>query len=172
MVEVARAADFALATLYQLFPSKDAILRGLLEEQVDRLLDRVRTAAEQPGDAAARLGAVVRAQLAFFAENPDVLRLYLSGWSGYDFTVRQDFGARIDTRYRQYLALLAAVLAHAMDDGRLRREAPERLALALAGMLNALIRAWMEDDDLDLAAEGEAMLRIFLDGVRTRRGHA
>ena len=47
MVEIARASELAVGTLYQLFPSKEAILRSLLEERMDELIARVRAAVDE-----------------------------------------------------------------------------------------------------------------------------
>ena len=168
MVEIAAAAELALGTLYQLFPSKEAILCQLLEDYMDGLFARVRDAVSSAGDARRQLEQIVRTQLAFSQENADVLRLYLSGWIGYEFTVRRQFGERIDTKYEQYLALVTAVFRRGSRDGTLVAAPPRRLAIALAGMIHALIRRWLREKRLDLTAEGEALLPLILDGARRR----
>src|SRR5262245_6285314 len=103
IVEIAAAAELALGTLYQLFPSKAAILCSLLENHIDLLIARAREAARTAAGGRQQLERIVRTQLAFSEENADVLRLYLSGWTGYEFEVRQHFGERIDSKYEQYL---------------------------------------------------------------------
>lgn len=170
MVEIAAAAELALGTLYQLFPSKEAILCHLLEEYIDGLTARVRGAIEEAADPRAQLARVVAAQLAFSQENADVLRLYLSGWIGYEFTVRRQFGERIDNKYEEYLRLLAGVFSRGGRSGVFASEPPRRLAVALGGMIHALIRRWLRERGLDLDAEGRALLRLVVDGVgRPRR---
>jgi AcrR family transcriptional regulator len=173
MVEIAAAAELALGTLYQIFPSKEAILCSLLEEYIDGLIARVREALASTEDARGQLAHIVRAQLAFSRENADVLRPYLSGWIGYEFTVRRQFGERIDTKYEQYLRLLAGVFGRGSRSGAFVRQPPRRLAITLAGMIHALIRRWLREKRCDLAAEGEALLSLVLDGVvRPRRDGA
>src|SRR5581483_8889273 len=156
MVEIARASELAVGTLYQLFPSKEAILRALLEAQMDRLITRVQEAAGDEPDVRAQLRRIVLTHLAFARENADILRLYLSGWIGYDVTVRQRYGERIDARYERYLTFLARVLQRGIETGALgahpppprrRRLTPRRLvaglllaALALTGTIYAV--AW------------------------------
>jgi len=172
MVEIAAAAELALGTLYQLFPSKEAILCRLLEEYIDGLTERVRGSIEAVADPREQLGNIVRAQLAFSEENADVLRLYLSGWIGYEFTVRQQFGDRIDSAYEQYLRLLASVFRRGARLGAFVPEPPRRLAVALAGVIHAVIRRWLRER-CDLVVEGEAVLRLVVDGVtRARRERA
>lgn len=169
MVEIAAASELALGTLYQLFPSKEAILCSLLEEYVDVLITRVRDAIAGTTAGRTQLEHVVRTQLAFSQENADVLRFYLSGWTGYEFEVRQRFGERIDSKYEQYLGLLTAVFRRGGRSGEFVSGPPRRLAVALAGMIHALIRRWLREKTLNLEAEGEAILGLLLDGI-TRPG--
>ncbi len=172
MVEIAVVSELALGTLYQLFPSKEAILCSLLEAYMEGLITRVRQAIAETDDPRRQLQRIVRTQLAFSQENADVLRLYLSGWIGYEFTVRRQFGERIDTKYEEYLGLVAAVFRRGSREGTLVAEPPRRLAVALAGMIHALIRRWLRERTLNLALEGDALLRLVLGGVtrRARQG--
>jgi AcrR family transcriptional regulator len=165
MAEIARAAELAVGTLYQLFPSKEAILRSLLEERMDALVARVRQALAEEAEVPGQLACIVRSHLAFARENADVLRLYLSGWIGYDVTVRQRFGERIDAKYQQYLDVLADVVERGIERGALAPRSARRLAIILAGMVHAVIRRWLRERDLDLAAEGEALVDLFLHGA-------
>src|SRR5262245_49298429 len=89
MVEIARAAELAVGTLYQLFPSKEAILRGLLEERLDELIARVRASLAMEEDVRGQIRRIVETHLEFARENADILRLYLSGWIGYDTRTRR-----------------------------------------------------------------------------------
>jgi AcrR family transcriptional regulator len=168
MVEIAAAAELALGTLYQLFPSKEAILCRLLEEYMDGLIARVRDAIGATSDARLQLESVVRTQLAFSQDNADVLRLYLSGWIGYEFTVRQQFGERIDTKYEEYLSLVAGVFRRGSRSGVFVLAPPRRLAIALAGVIHALIRRWLRERTLNVMLEGNALLPLILHGVTPR----
>jgi AcrR family transcriptional regulator len=165
MVEIAAASELALGTLYQLFLSKEAILCSLLEAYIDGLIARVASAIADTTEPPLQLARIVRAQLAFSRENADVLRLYLSGWIGYEFTVRRQFGDRIDTKYEQYLGLLAGVFARGARSGAFVTDPPRRLAVALAGMIHALIRRWLREKECDLVVEGEALLRFVVAGA-------
>jgi len=168
MVEIAHASELAVGTLYQLFPSKEAILRSLLEERVDELVERVRAAVDGHADVRDQLRQIVETQLAFARDNADILRLYLSGWIGYDTRIRQRFGDRIDARYERYFAVLTAVFKSGVDSGALAPRAPRRLAVMLAGLIHAVIRRGLRERRLDLTAEGEALLDVLLHGVLPR----
>jgi AcrR family transcriptional regulator len=167
MVEIARASELAVGTLYQLFPSKEAILRGLLEERMDDLIARVRATVDGERDVLEQLKRIVETHLTFARENADILRLYLSGWIGYDTRTRQRFGDRIDARYERYVAVLTAVFKRGVDTGALTPRPPRRLAVTLAGLIHTVIRRGLRERRLDLMAEGDALLDILLHGVVT-----
>ena len=165
MVEVAASSEVALGTLYQIFPSKEAMLCSLLEDYIDRLIERVRLAADESGDAREQLRQVVRTLLTFSQDNVDVLRFYLSGWTGYEFTVRQRFGDRIDEKYEEYLRFLESIFRRGARDGVFTAGPPRRLAVALAGMIHAVVRRWLREKSLDLLAEGDALVEMLLHGI-------
>ncbi len=170
MADIAEASEFAVGTLYQLFPSKEALLRSLLEQQIEALLARLREAAAAPApDGRRQLERIVRAHLGFFQDNRDLLRLTLTAWTGADFTVRRDLGARIDRKHRQHLALLVPVFERGMREGLFARRPPRRMAVALTGLINSLIRRWVREPDLDLLAEGEGVLDLLFHGILARR---
>jgi len=167
MADIAAASGFAIGTLYELFPSKDTILLGLLEDRVDQLLGRLRDVAAREGaDPARQIADIVRTHLGFFREDPALLRLTLTAWTGSDFTVRRDLGERIDRKHREYLALVLPVFERGVRGRVFARRPPMRMAVALTGLINALIRRWVREPGLDLAAEGEGLLEIFFDGIR------
>ena len=166
MLQIAAASELALGTLYQLFPSKEAILYSMLESFIDGVIDRIREEMAEPGDAASRLQRMVRAQLEFSKDNADVLHFYLSGWTGYDFAVRQRFGERIDAKYEQYLDALSSVFRRGMREGAFAVAPPRRLAVALAGMIHALIRRWLRERHLNLLTEGNALVQVLLRGAK------
>ena len=168
MVEIARASELAVGTLYQLFPSKEAILRGLLEDRMDDLVARVRAAVDGERDVRDQLRHVVETHLAFARDNADILRLYLSGWIGYDTRIRQRFGDRIDARYERYFDVLTAVFKRGVESGALAPRPPRRLAVTLAGLIHAVIRRGLRERRLDLAAEGDALVDLLLHGVLSR----
>src|SRR5262245_13700466 len=168
MVEIARASELAVGTLYQLFPSKEAILRSLLEDRMDDLVTRVRAAVDHEQAVRDQLRLVVETHLAFARENADILRLYLSGWIGYDTRTRQRFGNRIDARYERCVAVLTAVFKRGVESGALAPRPPRRLAVTLAGLIHAVIRRGLRERRLDLAAEGDALLDVLLHGVLPR----
>jgi AcrR family transcriptional regulator len=168
MAEIAAASELALGTLYQLFPSKDEMLCRLLEDHVDHLIARVRESAETAGDAREQVARIVRAQLALFQDKADLLGLYLAGLIGYDVSLRQSFGRRLDAKYGEYLDMLSAVVRRGIREGVFAARPPRRVAMALAGMINALVRGWLQDRRGSLAAAADDVLALFFFGASPR----
>ncbi len=169
MVEIAAGAEVALGTLYQLFASKEEILCRLLEAQVDALLERLREAVAGERDPRAQVERLVRTQLALLRDNADVLRLYLSGLIGYDVTLRQKFGRRLDRKYHEYLDVLTGVFRHGVRTRAFVARPPRHLAMLLAGMINAVVRGWMHEPHGDLDAVADDLVAVFFTGATVRR---
>ena len=100
-----------------------------------------------------------------------------SAWSGSDFTVRRR-PRRADRQEAPRVPGPARARVRAWHPRRcFARRPPIRLAIALTGFLNSLIRRWVREPRLDLLREGEALLDIFFHGTAgsgraSRRGGA
>ncbi|EWC61135.1 transcriptional regulator, TetR family [Actinokineospora spheciospongiae] len=76
---VARVVGIAPASIYQHFADREALVRGLIAHEFDRLRDLMRAADEavDAGDAVGRLRARLHAYCAFAVDNPGHYRLML-----------------------------------------------------------------------------------------------
>lgn len=170
MAEIAAASELSLGTLYQLFPSKDDMLCRLLEAHVDRVIVRIRESAATTPDPREQVARLVRTQLALFQDNADLLALYLSGLIGYDVSLRQKFGRRLDAKYAEYLDAMAAVLRRGIRERVFAVRPPHQLATALAGMINALVRGWLREKRGTLVDAADGLLTLFFFGATRRDG--
>jgi AcrR family transcriptional regulator len=73
--EVARAAGVSATAVYRHFPDKDALMRALAREGLDRLATAQRAAAESAGGGSAAFAATGRAYVRFALANPALFRL-------------------------------------------------------------------------------------------------
>lgn len=139
MAEIAESAAFAIGTIYKLFPSKEAIYIALIEskmEEFDRLLESDLVVQE---GVIAKLEAIIRLKLAFADRNRDFFKVYVSEWSGFEWTIKSAFGERVWKRYLDQLALVADLIRTGIEEKQLRPIEPEAAAAALHGMLNSTI---------------------------------
>jgi AcrR family transcriptional regulator len=74
---IAVAAGISPGSLYQYFPNKDAILKAMVAEYTEQLLERVSTNLREiiHGDPANLVSAVLEAQIDAMLERPEILRV-------------------------------------------------------------------------------------------------
>ncbi len=167
MVEIAEAAEFAIGTVYHFFKSKEDIYISLIEEKMEdfaRLIDArlAETASSQD-----KLGAVIRTKLEYFEQNRNFFRIYVSEWSGFEWTVKSAFGERCWKRYQAQLDLVADIIETGSRQGEFRALDPAEAAFALHGMLNSTIYLWIlqPKPSGSLVAKSPSLLTLFLHGV-------
>jgi AcrR family transcriptional regulator len=86
---IAAKAGISPGSLYQYFPNKDAILKAMLAEYTDQLLERVTAnlRGASHGDPAGLISAAIRAQVDAMLEQPEIVRMIsgqLPGHTGAD----------------------------------------------------------------------------------------
>ncbi len=143
MAELARAAELPLATIYALIPGKEQIYFTLIEERAAELFSASEAAAAEAAPGLARLLAVVRCGVAYFEAHRAFFQLYISSRSGFEWTVKDDLGERVNRIYNRHLDLLESIVAEAIDRGEVKPLPPQEVAHAVAGLVNAFIFQWI-----------------------------
>jgi len=170
MQEIAEEAGVAKGTIYLYFRDRDELVEKTFEsamcqlrEQIDEVLDR-----EAPFDE--KIRAVMAAQLAFFANNREFFRLYLSLRMPDGTAVRQRRQKRTcHPQYRDRVQKFANVLQRAMERGEIREVDPYRMALfIIEGSTAIIIERLTEDASPSPDGEVEFITGLILDGVRKR----
>jgi len=167
MAEIAKASQFAIGTVYRFFPSKEEIYISLVEVKVEELLRLLAKQIAQAKTTRDKIQAVIHVKLAFADRHRDFFRIYVSEWSGFEWTVKSAFGDRIWTRYEAQITLVADVIRKGIKKGEFRKVNPADASLALHGMLNATTYLWIlqVSPTESLVAKGEFLGRLFLNGL-------
>ncbi|RMH35799.1 MAG: TetR/AcrR family transcriptional regulator [Nitrospirae bacterium] len=167
MSEIARTAQFALGTVYRCFASKEEIYISLIERKIDDLFAQLKTALALAESATDQLRAVIRVKLAFADRNRDFFRIYVSEWSGFEWTVKSAFGERIWKKYLDQITLVAAVIQDGISRGEFRDVDPQDASLAFHGMLNATMYMWtLETNPAEsLVAKEELLFSLAVQGL-------
>ncbi|MBI2884462.1 MAG: TetR/AcrR family transcriptional regulator [Candidatus Methylomirabilis oxyfera] len=165
--EVTEAADVGKGTFYQHFPSKTAIIRHLLHEGFDELLNQCRREVRSVATARERVERLLGAQFRFFGKRRDLLILF--------HQVRgliklQPKDARfLQKEYERYIHFLATELTTSFEGRRYTEETIRQMACAMAGFvtgyLSYLVILGLKTDR---ATELDISTRIFLEGVVER----
>lgn len=131
MEEIAAEAGLGVATLYRHFGDRESLIRAFMQEYAPRrAFDRI--AQQSRGDIEADLTHLVTEMLTFLHENRDMIWLGLVEGKKTEHLLARlreaPKGTRVD---------LVRFFETAVASGRLRRQDPEQMATALAGMLMA-----------------------------------
>lgn len=170
MQEIADEAGVAKGTIYLYFRDREELVEKTFESAMQQLMAQIDEALEKDAPFEERFRAVTSAQLAFFFENREFFRLYLS--------MRMPEGSPQQQRrqkktcqpqYRTRVQKLADILAQAMEGGEIRRVDAFRLALfIIEGSTAILLERLTEDDSPSAEADVELITGLILDGIRKR----
>ena len=133
--EIASEAKVADGTIYLYFKNKDDLLISLFEERMDGLLRGLRRAVEGVEAGPGKLRAGVDHLVTFAMENPELMEV---------FTVELRQSTRFmkeysNPRFREYLDLIASIVAEGQALGRFRADvSPAVAARALYGAMDEL----------------------------------
>ena len=173
MAEIAEAAQFAMGTMYRFFKSKEEMYISLVEDKVEDLLGRLEEATQNEVSASEKLRAVIRVKLAFADQNRDFFRIYVSEWSGFEWTIKSAFGDRVWKKYLAQIDLVANLIKAGIKAGEFRKVNPKDTSLAFHGMLNSTIYVWIlqAGPKESLVDKGEWLGSLFADGIGTAKIH-
>lgn len=137
---IAATADLSLATLYKSFTGKDDIWNALSAQRMNELVGLTRKASESIESPLEKMLAGVRAQVEFFVDHPNFLRLNIAeGWSWATATESGRGGQKQVWRDGIEMMTRAAETAHAA--GELNEVKPAIVArLAIASL-----QVWLTD---------------------------
>ena len=169
MAEIAEAAQFAMGTVYRFFKSKEDIYISLVEAKVEELLRLLEEATHSRLPAQEKLRAVIQVKLAFADQNRAFFRIYVSEWSGFEWTVKSAFGERVWKRYLAQIDLVANLIKEGIKTGEFRKVNAKDTSLAFHGMLNSTIYLWIlqSGPKESLVDKGKWLGSLLLDGLGT-----
>jgi TetR/AcrR family transcriptional repressor of uid operon len=135
MKELCEACELSPGALYRYFPSKDAIIETLVEEDIDWVVMRIEAVGEAP-DPLAGLHALIEAICAEASAADLALHMEVAAEQSRNRALRES-ARRADKRCH---ASLTAVLEQARAKGEIP---PDRQAAMLAEIIIALIDGWL-----------------------------
>ncbi len=160
--EIAARAEVSRATLYDLFPSKEAIYSEVMLEAAREVRQRVEARAEAAAGPAERLLAVLQALFECFEEKRALLRIYARATQGDALRIGAEFGEEAARVFRDFSDWVAGLAAEARRRGLLPELEPEAVAAALIGGATVLATRAVEGGrGDDLARAGRALRRVF-----------
>jgi len=170
MQEIAEEAGVAKGTIYLYFRDRDELVEKTFETAMTQLGDRIDKVLETDLSFEEKLREALRVRLAFFRENREFFRLYLSLRMPEGTPQQQRRQKRTcHPQYRARIQKFAEVLKEAMKRGEIRDFQQYRLALfVIEGSTAIILERLTEDAPPPEEADVEFMTQLVLDGVRKR----
>src|SRR5215212_2500978 len=170
MQEIADEAGVAKGTIYLYFRDRDELVEKTFETAMAQLGDRIDASLERELTFEEKLREAIAVRLAFFRENREFFRLYLSLRMPEGTPQQQRRQKRTcHPQYRTRVQKFAEVLKEAMERGEIRHVEQYRLALFVIEGSTAIILDRLNEETPSPEEEDvEYMVRLILDGVRKR----
>ena len=167
MADIAAASQFAMGTLYRFFKSKEEIYVSIVEaklEELARLLEEAIAPATSAND---KIKAFIRVKLEYADQNRDFFRIYVSEWSGFEWTIKSVLGERVWKLYTAQVDMVADLIRQGIRRKEFRKIDPTDGAFALHGMLNATTYVWiLQEKPTGALVEKQGVIRsLFLRGL-------
>ena len=168
MQEIAEEAGVAKGTIYLYFRDRDELVEKTFETAITQLIDRVAKAMDDEKSVEDKIRAAMTAKLAFFRENREFFRLYISlRLPEGDAQQQRRHKRNCEPQYRGSVARLAGILEAAMDTGEIRRFDSHRLALFIVEGSNAIVvERVMEESSPSEEQDVEFLTEVIMGGIR------
>jgi AcrR family transcriptional regulator len=173
IIEVARAAQVGKGTIYEYFPSKEALFFAVFESMMAASETTiVRTTEGLVGDFAARLKALSEQLVATWLDDIQMYALVMEFWSATASSPGRDrFKTSFLTGYKALRRVVGDLIRLGQADGEVRSDCDvEAVAAALVGTWDALLlQAWL-DPDFDALATSRGFIEVVLRGLEHTGG--
>lgn len=168
MAEIAAGAQFAMGTVYRFFKSKEEIYISIVEAKVEELGARLDEEISQVDTPSEKLQAFIQVKLDYADRHRDFFRIYVSEWSGFEWTIKSAFGERVWKLYMAQVDLVADLIRQGIRSKEFRKIDPKDGAFALHGMLNSTMYVWIlqAKPSGSLIDKRNLISTLFLNGIQ------
>jgi AcrR family transcriptional regulator len=174
MAEISRAAEYPLATIYKIFPSKEKIYLELVDSYVRQLEERL-VAAVQCSDRSPleRLASCARIKAEFFQQNKDYLKVFLAEHGQIELAMlagtcaKEEPWQALEHTHQRMISLYADLFAEGIEKGDFKPLPPRDLGALYQAMTNAMAWQWLVADtgQGNLEAQMQHVLTILSGGI-------
>jgi len=149
---IARRATLPLGVVYNLFGSKEQVIRNLLLRTQDNLFDDLEALIMSVDDPAEQIHLMVSRYLEFFDRYSTPLRFYYNSTAAPGLEVRRETFSERYTRGRDFTRLLTRVCTQGQATGLFAADMPAELqAVAIHAVPHAFLFAMVESEGLVIA---------------------
>lgn len=161
--EITEQADLGKGTFYRHFPSKGEVMVALLEDAIDRLIERIRAAKKIPESLQDVLENLLASHVEFFIENRTEFVLLFQG--RLLLKLQRDTSSAMEQPFTRYLDEIQKQVSPFVA-GPIESQKVRRLAYAVAGFVSGFLSfsmIGMEPKDIEKSIE--PFRRAFVTGL-------
>jgi AcrR family transcriptional regulator len=167
MAEVARAAGFAVGTLYKLFEDKRALYRAIVLEICADAHVSLMEALQSPGSEIERIERYIDAKVSLYIRHKRIGPLFFARTAGAFLSPTAALEEDIQATYRQLRKVLDGLFRSGIRKKNFANRDPRALTFLLEGLTHAFLPALVDDPDSFTAEEMAAAIKsTFFDGIR------
>jgi TetR/AcrR family fatty acid metabolism transcriptional regulator len=169
MTDIAREAGVAVGTLYNYFDSRDVILSDLLSLRHQEFHAKVLAAAVSE-DPVTRLRQIVDTSFDLMDEAGALFAIFMERGAVGEYDIERLVGARADSEYGEFLALLDKTIRAGIRERKLRDDVDPRLLVSmLSGAMNGVMYAWLKKGRRGrLSSATPELFELFLQGAQSK----
>ncbi len=165
MQMVAAEAELGMQSLYEQFPSKQALYEAVVLQRAHTFQARLEEELERVSDPVEQLTAAARLRARMFTETPAFLPVYLAEVMRSNWGVQSRSSRRISRVIRATWRRLEEIAARAIAENRVREEDPAFLVHLFHDALTAALYARRKHPEEDIEKCVERAMRAFLHGT-------
>ncbi|MBI9085837.1 MAG: TetR/AcrR family transcriptional regulator [Desulfobacterales bacterium] len=169
MQQIARRAEFSVGKLYKFFANKSELYDCLLEQTAEAFERRLTSALALGEDSMETLRACLTARIEVWTENIAAISLYMTETQGSQFGPHANLETKFKVQYQGSLRRVAEVFQRGMEAGLFRQGDPYLYTLALDGITQNLLLAWMEHPS-EPVVEADQVLDLLVRGIGRQGG--
>lgn len=169
MNDIGEAAEFSRASLYNYFPSKEAIYVAILERAMESLISDAKKSVAAAQEATARIERLKDAILSFVRRRQAFFHLYFITRSEVVPNLDKGLANRLHLKTKDLESVFHEICREGIEKGELRACNPVAMGdIFFAQIIGLVMMNKTEELDPPLTANVEQATRFFLDGIRAR----
>lgn len=166
MEQVAEEAGISKATIYLYFKNKESLYYQCVVDRFDRILGKMREAANGIDDPVERIRTLISVQLSGIEEEKDFFRVFLTENMRIFMDRTTELGQGFWQKHNEYSSLLASAIDDGVRKGHFREIDPVKGFYLLFSMVRGMaLCKILCGDQTPLSSEDDFILDVFFKGI-------
>jgi len=169
--EIAKEAEFAVGTLYNLFQSKEDLYAQCIVAFAEEFIGAFEQTVLSEQDPEQAIAAMIELRLTHFDQHRQFIRIALEAMPGGQLDPSKLMPPRVVEIHDRHIAAVTELFRRGMEAGKFDRADPLYLALMLEGIIHAFVVYWSKHEPVEpVRVRVEKMKREFLQRIKVRLG--